>query len=122
MDKSHVVKVGIGFATGRKSFRKVLKTYIYNWMESGLVKDQLVQLNLFVAYDLNYQKSKATDFTRIKAELLKLVDEVHFIGEPEIKATIADLTDRNVLTKQAMRSSFRPWLCCHAQHHPLSGE
>jgi len=106
MDKTQVVKVGIGFATGRKSFRKVLKTYIYNWMESGLVKDQLVQLNLFVAYDLNYQKSKVSDFTRVKEELLKLVDEVHFIGEPEINATIADLTDRNVLSDKQCGQIF----------------
>lgn len=24
------IRVGIGFATGRKSFQKVLKTYVYN--------------------------------------------------------------------------------------------
>ncbi|NCA99896.1 MAG: hypothetical protein EOM08_08505 [Clostridia bacterium] len=106
MDAPNVIKVGIGFATGRKSFRKVLKTYIYNWLESGLVKDRLVQLNLFVAYDLNYQKSKATDFTRIKADLLKLVDQVHFIGEQEIAATIADLTDRRILTARDIEQVF----------------
>lgn len=106
MEKQQTIQVGIGFATGRKSFRKVLKTYIYNWMESGLVKDQSVQLNLFVAYDLNYQKSKVTDFTRIKADLLKLVDQVHFIGEPEITATIADLTGRKVLSATEARQVF----------------
>ncbi len=106
MDNQQTIQVGIGFATGRKSFRKVLKTYIYNWMESGLVKDRSVQLNLFVAYDLNYQKSKVTDFTRIKADLLKLVDQVHFIGEPEIQATIADLTARKVLTEKAAGQVF----------------
>jgi len=43
------VQVGIGFATGRKSFRKVLKTYIYNWRESGLTEQEGVRLNLLVA-------------------------------------------------------------------------
>lgn len=106
MENRQTIKVGIGFATGRKSFRKVLKTYIYNWLESGLVKDRSVQLNLFVAYDLNYQKSKATDFTRIKADLLKLVDQVHFIGESEIEATIADLTGREVLSEKEAGQVF----------------
>ena len=52
------VKVGIGFATGRKSFQRVLRTNIYTWKESGLVKDNNISLNLIVAYDLNYNKTK----------------------------------------------------------------
>ena len=43
---------GVGFATGRKRFQKVLKTYVYNWKESGLTELENVELSLFVAYDL----------------------------------------------------------------------
>jgi hypothetical protein len=52
MDKGYI-RVGIGFATGRKNFLKVLKTYIYNWKESGLTGIDRVRLHLFIAYDLN---------------------------------------------------------------------
>ena len=58
MQKGKNIKVGIGFATGRKSFQRVLRTYIYNWKESGLVENKRISLNLFVAYDLNYNKTR----------------------------------------------------------------
>jgi hypothetical protein len=32
---NNTIKLGIGFATGRKSFKKVLSSYIYSWNESG---------------------------------------------------------------------------------------
>ena len=32
------IKVGIGFVTGRKSFQKVLRTYIYKLDESDFIK------------------------------------------------------------------------------------
>lgn len=70
MQKIKDIKVGIGFATGRKSFQKVLRTYIHTWKESGLVANKGVSLNLFVAYDLNYNKTKITDYTNVKPELV----------------------------------------------------
>ena len=51
MQQPKIIKVGIGFATGRKSFKNVLKTYIYSWQESGLVENEEVSLNVFIAYD-----------------------------------------------------------------------
>ena len=57
MQKINEIKVGIGFATGRKSFQKVLRTNINNWKESGLVENKRISLNLFVAYDLHYNKT-----------------------------------------------------------------
>ena len=64
------IKVGIGFATGRESFQKVLRTNINNWEESGLVENKRISLNLFVAYDLNYKNTKVTDYTNIHPELV----------------------------------------------------
>lgn len=91
------IKVGIGFATGRKSFLNVLKTYIYSWNESGLVEDEKVSLNLFVAYDLSYNKTKVSDFTRIHPELMKQIDSVAFIGNKSIKEEIRYLSRENVI-------------------------
>ena len=76
------IKLGIGFATGRKSFRKVLRSYIFSWRESGLfeqMKNQ-VSLNLFIAYDLAYLNTQSTDFTNLSQEMVDAFDDIVFLG------------------------------------------
>lgn len=97
MQKEKTIKVGIGFATGRKSFKKVLRTYIHTWYESGLVENKGVSLNLFVAYDTNYNKTKITDFTNVNPELLKQIDISEFIGNSNIREEIDYLISENVI-------------------------
>ena len=97
MQKIKNIKVGIGFATGRKSFQKVLRTNIHNWKESGLVENKRISLNLFVAYDLNYNKTKITDYTNIHPELVKQIDSSKFIGSISIKEEIDYLIRENVI-------------------------
>jgi hypothetical protein len=80
LSEEKILDVAIGFATGRKSFLNVLKTYIYNWQESGLVQNKKIRLNLFVAYDLTYHETVAADYTKIPPAFLNLVDDVVFIG------------------------------------------
>jgi hypothetical protein len=53
LKKSEGIKVGIGIATGMKSFQQVLKTNVHSWSESGLLENEMVSLNLFIAYDLS---------------------------------------------------------------------
>ena len=91
------VKVGIGFTTGRKSFQRVLRTYIYNCKESGLVDNDMTGLNLFVAYDLAYNSTKETDYTNIHQDLVDQIDDKYFIGGSSIKAEIDYLTKENVI-------------------------
>lgn len=43
------INVGVGFVTGRKNFKDLVKTYIHNWNEAGLVGSKRVALHLFVA-------------------------------------------------------------------------
>ena len=52
------IQLGIGFAIGRKSFRKVLNAYMKNLSEAkkNLSVDCKVSLNLFVAYNTGYLK------------------------------------------------------------------
>jgi hypothetical protein len=78
--KGNKIKVGIGFATGRKTFQRVLRTNIFNWKESVLAEDKQVSFNLFVAYDLNYNKTKITDYTNVHPELMEQIDSSNFIG------------------------------------------
>ncbi len=101
------IKVGIGFATGRKHFQKVLKSYIYNWKESGLVDNLNVSLNLFVAYDLSYNDTKKADYTQISADIAELVDTRHFIGSKEVEEAKGFLVHNGVLSLQEADRIFR---------------
>jgi hypothetical protein len=100
------IKVGIGFATGRGSFQKVLRTYIHTWKESGLVENKRISLNLFVAYDLNYQKTKITDYTNVEPELAGQIDSSKFIGSTAIKEEIDYLIRENVIDNNEGRMIF----------------
>ena len=97
MDNGNV-RIGIGFATGRRSFQKVLKTHFYNLEESGLAENERISLNLLVAYDLAYQKTRATDFTKIPQDLDEKLDEKVFISDAVIREEINHLVDRRVIT------------------------
>jgi len=106
VEKNRKVKVGIGFATGRKSFQKVLRTYVYSWLESGLTEQEDVRLNLFVAYDLKYSNTKTTDYTNMHKDVLSLVDDTCFIGSKRIQKEIDYLTDEKVIDKEEGRLLF----------------
>jgi len=104
--RGDTIKVGIGFATGRKYFQKVLRSYIFNWKESGLVDDINVSLNLFVAYDLSYNNTKKTDYTRVSADIAKYIDSKHFIGAEEVDDAKNYLIDNGVLTRRESAMLF----------------
>ncbi len=100
------IKVGIGFATGRKNFKKVLKTHIYNLKESGLADNTRVSLNLFVAYDLNYQKTRSTDYTNIPEDLANQLDEKVFISYSSIREEINQLVEEGILSQHQANLLF----------------
>ena len=101
MIKNKNIQVGIGFATGRKGFQKVLRSYIHNWRESGLVDNEHIMLNLFIAYDLSYSaNTNINDFTKILPELNDQINSKKFIGNHCIKKEIEDLILREVLTSK----------------------
>ncbi|HEY8910627.1 MAG TPA: hypothetical protein VIM51_10175 [Desulfosporosinus sp.] len=100
------IRIGIGFATGRKSFQKVLRTYIHTWKESGLVDDKRISLNLFIAYDLIYNKTCVKDYTDIHPELVEQIDSSTFIGNIAIKQEIDYLIRENVISINDVRLIF----------------
>ncbi|MBK5239650.1 hypothetical protein [Clostridium sp.] len=106
MQDNNDIKVAIGFATGRKSFQKVLRTNIKNWKESGLVANKRISLNLFVAYDLFYRKTKITDYTNVHPDLVKNIDSSLFIGSEETKEEIDYLIRENVLNIDEIHMIF----------------
>lgn len=99
MQQGHF-KVGIGFATGRKNFQKVLKTHIINMKESGLTENKRISLNLFVAYDLSYQRTRVSDFTRIPAEIADQIDDKIFISQTSVRNEIDELVQNGVITTE----------------------
>lgn len=100
LEKNSNTNVGIGFATGRKGFQKVLRSYIYNWKESGLVDNENILLNLLVAYDLTYQNTKAADFTQLMPELCEQINSKTFIGNQEIKQEMDKLVRLQIITSK----------------------
>ena len=106
MKKRKEINVGIGFATGRRSFQKVLKTNVYNWKESGLTEKENVRLNLLVAYDLKYRNTKPTDYTNISNKLLDMIDNTYFIDRPIIQKEIEYLMREDVINEKDAQFFF----------------
>jgi len=98
LQKEKNIKIGIGFAAGRKNFQRLLRTYIYSWEESGLVENEMVSLNLFIAYDLTYHKTQVTDYTDMYADLVEKIDSRKFIGSNSIKEEIDFLVQENIIS------------------------
>jgi hypothetical protein len=98
------IRVGVGFATGRKCFQQVLKSYILNFQESGLLNNN-VELNIYIAYDLAYKGAQISDYTSIPKEIGALTHQIRFLGAAETAAAkeelihddIADLSSAGLL-------------------------
>ena len=107
VQENQAINVGIGFATGRKSFQRVLKTYAYNFMESGLTEKKAVHLDVFVAYDLKYNNTQRSDYTNISKRVSTLIDDVYFIGNNTIQNDIDELIAFGVIDEQSANTLFR---------------
>jgi len=105
-DRRKETHIGIGFATGRKSFGKVLKNYVYNWQECGLTERKNVHLNLFVAYDLEYKNTKPSDYINSTKNIRHLIDNEYFIGNAAIQREIEQLIKIGVIDKREARLLF----------------
>ena len=93
-----IINIGIGFVTGRLLFQNVLKTYINNWLEHGLISNKNVRIHVFVSYDLRYKRTNTNDYKKVPNELVDLVDSIHFYGVNEVNKEIEELakTDNTI--------------------------
>lgn len=98
--KEEIRKIGIGFITGRKSFRHVLATYLNSWGDKVLSVRGSVELNLFVAYDLEYNNTQVKDYTDINIELSEMLSSIHFINRASIQAEALVLHKEGVLSER----------------------
>jgi hypothetical protein len=101
-----IKKVGIGFATGRKQFQRVLRSYAYNWKESGLIDDENIRLDLYVAYDLKYKDTKRSDYTQMNADIARLIDDKFFIGSKEVEKVKYELVEKGVASPEELSLIF----------------
>ncbi|MDI1242743.1 MAG: hypothetical protein PSX80_12575 [bacterium] len=91
------MNVGIAFVTGRKHFQNVLRSYVNNWLEHGLIDDKSVRLHLFVVYDVNYHDTEPSDYKNIPPELTEMVESVNFYGRKALKQERDDLVATGVI-------------------------
>lgn len=89
--------IGIAFVTGRKHFQSVLRSYLNNWLEHGLVDDKDVRLHLFVVYDLDYFTTKRSDYRNVPFELSEMVESMNFYGREDLNEERDDLVARGVI-------------------------
>lgn len=102
------IKVGVGFATGRKSFRKVLNAYMKIWKEAcARFPDETdVSLNLFVAYDVGYSNTQSTDYTNLSQDIVDAFDGMIFIGARNTLRSLEELTRNSTFTTEELKSVF----------------
>lgn len=102
------IRLGIGFATGRKNFPKVLSAYIKAWnvSKNSIPKDVKVTLNLFVSYDLKYHNTQSTDYTNLSQEIVDAFDSITFLGAKDVFRSLEMLQKRGKLTRDELKSVF----------------
>lgn len=71
-----------------------------------MVENERVSLNLFVAYDLNYHKTKISDYTNVHPELVEQITSSKFIGSSDRKEEIDYLIRENVINSQEAGKIF----------------
>lgn len=102
------IKLGIGFATGRKNFRKVLAAYIKTWdaTKQRYPADTKVSLNLFISYDLEYNNTKSTDYTNLAQEIVDDFDNIIFLGAKNALKSIERLKKNEDFTLSELKNVF----------------
>lgn len=100
------LNIAIGFVTGRKHFQHVLTTHVNNWLEHGLIKDKEIKLHLFVAYDLKYTKTEASDYKNLRPELVTKIDSINFYGKSAIEDEKIRLAEKGILSANELDLVF----------------
>lgn len=106
LSKKKKVNVGVGFVTGRKNFKNVVKAYIDDWNESQIVDHKKNALHLFVAYDLKYKGTKVSDYKIIDEDILDMVDSAHYLGNSSIANEVQYLLDKKVINLKEAKLLF----------------
>lgn len=97
--------VGIGFATGRKSFKEVLRAYLFHLEESDFLSGQVV-LSLFVSYDLSYSGTAKEDYTGVGDTIKSKFFRCSFIGPEDIHTEAQSLCNKGIISAEDVENCF----------------
>ncbi|MEF9942485.1 MAG: hypothetical protein RR920_08780 [Lachnospiraceae bacterium] len=104
--ESKKINVGIGFVTGRKNFKNVLRAYLNNWNECSTLDRKKYALHLFVAYDLKYSGTNVSDYNIIEEDILGTVDSALYIGKSLISSEARNLMKKKIATAKELKLIF----------------
>ena len=100
------LRVGVGFATGRRSFQNVLRSYVYHLEESGFVAPGRVSLTLLVAFDPAYSGTTRADYENMEPRVRQWFDEVAFFSPEDVENAAEALVKRGVAPAEEKRLLF----------------
>jgi len=100
------INLAIGFITGRKNFKNLIKTYFDNWTLDNLINNEKINLNLIIVYDLKYHNTKESDYKEIDREILEKLNSVIFIGNNVISNEIKSLVKDGVIENKEAKLIF----------------
>jgi hypothetical protein len=100
------INVGVGFVTGRRHFKNVVKTYVDNWHDSEQADARRYALHLFVAYDLKYRSTKASDYRITDEEILGIIDSAYYYGNAAIRTEARSLVESRVIDRHEAKLLF----------------
>ena len=100
------INVGIGFVTGRKNFKNVVKTYLGNWNKSSTADNKTIALHLFIAYDLKYTSTQASDYNITDEGTLDTVDAAYYLGKTPIENEAQNLVEKKVVNLSEAKLIF----------------
>lgn len=100
------INVGIGFVTGRRSFKNVVTSYIEEWKNSEMINKEKYSLHLLVSYDLNFTNTELNDFQINDEEILNTIDSAYYLSQNLIMQETQELIEKNILTSKETRLIF----------------
>lgn len=100
--------MGIGFATGRKNFKKVLLSHLRTWEASKkeLQGKDHIRLHLFVSYDIEYRDTKSTDYTNLPQEVVDAFESITFVGEKNSLRSLERIRGSGKYTNEDLDALF----------------
>lgn len=104
--ESKKINVGIGFVTGRKNFKNVLRAYLNNLDEDNKIDRKKYIIHLFVAYDLNYSDTNVSDYNIVEEDILCSVDSALYIGNTLLANEARSLVEDKVVTTKEVKLIF----------------
>ena len=95
---SQKIKFGIGFVTGRSNVCNILNTYYKDMIEQINKYKNIVEITVYILFDMSYQNEKREYFYKINPEVYKNLNIVYITPE-DIEKELNELNTKNSLNR-----------------------